>query len=142
MKIFKRYSSPLLFIVMPLLIGCFSSVAVANNYEEIPSMLNVLTNKVQSAVEKGYYEKGEQAVLDYVNKKNPNVMRWFAENNYELRVGVVGDYAVVTVCDEGRPIFEDTYCNPGYPDKDHRKNRTLKSCEITMTAEEAKSFCQ
>ncbi len=104
-------------------------------------MLNVLTNMVQSAVEQGYYEKGNQAVLEYVGKKNPNILKWFDENRYELRIGVVGDYAVVAVCDKGKPVFEDTYCNAGYPDKDHRSNPDLKSCAITMTTDEVKSFC-
>lgn len=125
-----------------LLTGCLSAVSNARDYEEIPSMLNVLTNIVQSAVEQGYYEKGEQAVMEYVDKKNPNILKWFTENNYELRLGVVSVYGVVVVCDNGKPIFEDTYCNAGYPDKDHRNNPNLTSCEITMSPDEVKSICQ
>lgn len=104
-------------------------------------MLNVLTNKAQSALEQGY--KDEQAIRDYVGKKNPDVLKWFDENNYELRMGGIGNYAVVMVCDEGRPVFEDTYCNPGSPDKDHRGNQNLGVCELTMTTvEEVNRFCK
>ena len=113
-----------------------------NNYDEIPSMLNIVTNKAQSALEQGYFEKGEQAVLDYIGKKNQNVYKWFTENNYELRTKPIDGYAVVMVCNEGKPIFEDTYCKPGKPDKDHRGNQTLKSCDITMTIKEVKDFCR
>ncbi|MCC6545312.1 MAG: hypothetical protein IT392_12580 [Nitrospirae bacterium] len=105
-------------------------------------MLNLLTNKAQSAMEQGYFEKDELSVRDYIGKMNPDVLEWFDKNKYELKMGVVGDHSVVMVCDEGRPIFEDTYCNPGYPDKDHRGNQNLKSCEITMTAEEIKRLCK
>lgn len=125
-----------------LLVGCFPTIRGAKYYEEIPPMLDVLTSKAQLAIEEGYYEKGEQAVLDYVKKKNPNVLEWFVDRNYRLRVGVIADYAVVLVCDEGRPIFEDTYCNPGFPNKDHRNNTNLSSCEITMTIEEVLKFCK
>lgn len=112
------------------------------HYEEIPSMLNVLTNKAQSALEQGYFQKGDQAVREYIARKNPNILKWFTDHNYDLQFGVVGDYAIVMVCNESRPIFEDTYCNPGYPDKDHRVNHNLGSCEFTMTVEEVKSFCK
>lgn len=136
-----RFSYTVLFAFV-LLTGCLSAVSNAKDYEEIPSMLNILTNLVQSAVEQGYYEKGDQAVTEYVGKKNPNILKWFAENNYEVRWRVVMSYGVVVVCDRGKPIFEDTYCNAGYPDKDHRGNPNLTSCEITMTPDEVKSICQ
>lgn len=131
-----------LLLVTILITSCLPATLNANNYEEIPSMLDVLTKIVQNAVEQGYFEKGEQTVLEYVYKKNPNNLDWFAKHKYELRIGVVGNYAVVMVCDKGKPIFEDTYCKSGYPDKDHRGNPNLKSCEITMTVEEVNSICQ
>ncbi len=105
-------------------------------------MLNILTNTVQSAVEQGYFQKGESAIWDYVSKKNPNIFNWFKENKYELKVDVVDDYAIVMVCDKGKPIFEDTFCEAGFPDKDHRNNPNLNLCKITMTAEEVQSVCQ
>ena len=135
---YRGYFILVVFLVVILSANCASTAT----YEEIPSMLNILTNKAQSALEQGQFEKGEQAVIDYIRIKNPNVVEWFVKNNYKLRLGVIGDYAVVVVCDKGRPIFEDTYCNPGYPDKDHRGNKNLKLCEITMTIEEVKNFCQ
>lgn len=140
-KDLKQFLSFLLLAII-LFTGCLPYVSKVTDYEEIPSMLNVLTNNVQSAVEQGYFKKGEQAVLEYVSEKNPNVLNWFNEHKYELRVGVVDIYAVVMVCDNGKPIFEDTYCDPGFPDKDHRGNTNLKSCKITMTSEEVRNFCQ
>jgi len=130
----------LLFFVTCL--GCSPYGIKEKNYEEIPSMLNLLTNKVQSAVEEGYFENGEQAVLEYVAEKDPSILKWFDEQKYKLRIGVINNYAVVAVCDDDKPIFEDTYCRPGKPDKDHRLNSDLKSCDITMTAEEISSICQ
>ena len=140
MKKHPEYFIPLIFLAILLLTSC--QTLAYRHYEEIPSMLNVLTNKAQSAFEQGYFEKDEQAVRDYIGKKNPEVLGWFDNNNYELKIGVVGGYSVVMVCDKGRPIFEDTYCNPGYPDKDHRGNQNLRSCEITMTVEEVERFCK
>ena len=141
----RQYKSRFLLSLMAvtiLLVGCLPTIKSAKDYEEIPPMLYILTNKAQLAIEEGYYDKGEQAVLDYVGKKNPDVLEWFVGRNYGLRVGMIADYAVVLVCDKGRPIFEDTYCKHGFPDKDHRSNNNLKSCEITMTIEEVKKFCQ
>lgn len=140
--IYNRNFLPLILIVTILLAGCLSTVTYDNNYEEIPSMLDVLTSKVQIAVEDGHLDKGEQAVLEYVSNINPNVYNWFIERGYEIRVGVVSDYAVVMICDKGQPVFEDTYCDSGPPDKDHRGNPNLKSCEITMTDEEVKDICK
>jgi hypothetical protein len=142
MRQYKKSFLLSLVAVTILLVGCFPTIKGAKDYEEIPPMLDILTNKVQLAIEEGYYDKGEQAVLAHVGMKNPDVLEWFAVRNYELRVGIIADYAVVLVCDEGRPIFEDTYCNPGFPDKDHRSNNNLKSCEISMTIEEVKKFCE
>lgn len=134
-----RYCISFIVIAIFLFIGC--QTIPIRHYEEIPSMLDVLTNKAQSAIEQGY--KDEHAIRDYVGKKNPDVLKWFDENNYELRMGGVGTYAVVMVCDEGRPIFEDTYCNSGFPDKDHRGNQSLVVCEFTMTTiEEVNRFCK
>jgi len=142
MRKYKNHFLLSLMAVAFLLAGCLPTIKGAKDYEEIPPMLTILTNKAQLAIEEGYHDKGEQAVLDYVGNKNPEVLEWFADRNYELRVGVVADYAVVLVCDEGRPIFEDTNCNPGFPDKDYRSNNNLKSCEITVTIEEVKKFCE
>ena len=140
MKIKTRSFLPFFLIIIILISGCVSAV---KKHEDTPSMLTLLTNKAQIAVEDGYFEEGgEQAVLEDVSKKNPNVYNWFIERGYEIRVGVVIGYAVVMVCDKGNPVFEDTYCNGGDPDKDHRGNPNLKSCEITMTIEDVKKFCQ
>ncbi len=143
MKRYKRNFLLCLLIVAVLIAGCLSITTKIKNYEEIPSMLNVLTNKVQIAVEDGYLNKGgEQAVFEYIGKKNPDVLNWFKTREYELSIGVVDIYAVVIVCDDGKPVFEDTYCDPGHPDKDYTNNPNVKSCEITMTIEEVKEICQ
>ena len=131
----------LVFIVILFLAGCASNSTKSQGYAEVPSMLNVLTNKAQMAVEEGLYDKGgEAAVLEYVNTKNPNILTWFSDNALELRVGVIADTAVVMVCDHGIPVYEDTYCRPGEPDKDHR-NSSLQLCEITMTKDEVSEIC-
>jgi len=142
MRQFKSRFILSLVAVTLLFVGCIPAIKSAKDYEEIPPILSILTNKAQLAIEEGYSDKGEQAVFDYIEKKNPNVLEWFKENNYRLRVGVVADYAVVLVCDENRPVFEDTYCNSGFPDKDHRSDNNLRPCEITMTIEEVKEYCQ
>jgi len=131
---------PFIFII--LFAGCTFPGIKTQHFEEIPSMLNVLTNKAQIAVEEGLFNSGgEQAVLEYISKKNPNVLNWFAKRNYELKIGVLADKAVVLVCDEGKPIYEDTYCNPGAPDKNHR-NSSLQACEITMSEIEVTEICK
>lgn len=131
-----------LLIVIFIFSGCAFQINKAQNFEEIPSMLNLLTNKAQIAVEEGLFNNGgEQAVLEYINNKNPNVLSWFNERNYELKIGVIADIAVVLVCDHGKPIFEDTYCNPGAPDKDHSKS-SLQSCKITMSEIEVAEICK
>ena len=123
------------------LAGCATKSPESSGYAEVPSMLNVLTNKAQMAVEEGLYDKGgEAAVVEYVNTKNPNILTWFSDNALELRVGVIADTAVVMVCDHGIPVYEDTYCRPGKPDKDHR-NSSLHLCEITMTKDEVSEIC-
>jgi hypothetical protein len=93
-----RYFTIVFLLSIFLLAGCPPFVNKSASYEEIPSMLNVLTNSVQSAVEQGYFNNGEQAVIDYVRSKNPNIIDWFEENNFNLRVDVVEDIAVVMVC--------------------------------------------
>lgn len=50
-----------------LLTSCSHSVS-NSKYDEIPSMLNVLTNKAQSAIEQGYLDSGEQAVREYIGR--------------------------------------------------------------------------
>ena len=140
MKKYKGLLS-LVFIVILFLAGCASNSTKSQGYPEVPSMLNVLTNKAQMAVEEGLYDKGgEAAVLEYVNTKNPSILTWFSDNALELRVGVIADTAVVMVCDHGIPVYEDTYCRPGAPDKDHR-NSSSQLCEITMTKEEVSEIC-
>jgi hypothetical protein len=105
-------------------------------------MLNILTNKAQLAVEEGLFNTGgEQAVLEYIGKKNSNVLNWFAERNYELKIGIIAGMAVVLVCDQGKPVFEDTYCNPGAPDK-NRLNSSPQSCEIIMSEIEVSEICK
>lgn len=140
MKKYPGYFIPFIFLAIILLTSC--KTLPKQRYEEIPSMLNLLTNKAQSAFEQGYFDKGEYAVREYISNRNPEVLGWFDKNNYELRIGVVGGYSVVMVCDKSGPIFEDTYCNPGYPDKDHRDNQNLRLCELTMTVEEVERFCK
>ena len=105
-------------------------------------MLNLLTNIAQSAVEQGYFAGGEEAVLKYISEKNPNVYGWVQEHSYEIRVGLIDNYAAIMVCDDGKPVFEDTFCESGPPDKDHRGNTNQEPCEITMTREEVKDICK
>ena len=133
---YKKYLIPFVII---LLSGC--QILPNRDYEELPSMLTVLTIKAQGALEQGYFGD-EQTARDHVRSKNPEVWEWFDKNGYELRMGKVGDYAVVTVCDKNRPIFEDTFCKAGYPDKDHRKDHDTKSCGLTMTVEEVDGICR
>jgi hypothetical protein len=141
-KEYMRKLAAFFLITVVLNVGCIKAITKTDKYEEIPSMLNILTNKVQSAVEDGYFANGEQVLLAYVSEKYPNVYNWFEDRSYELRIDVVDGYAVVMVCDEGMPVFEDTYCNAGFPDKDHRGTSDFKSCEITMTIEEVKNICE
>ena len=129
-------------IVIFLITGCAFHINKTQHYEEIPPMLNILTNKAQIAVEEGLFNKGgESAVFEYIKGRNPNVLSWFDDRNYVLKIGVVSDTAVVLVCNQDKPIFEDTYCKPGEPDKDHR-NSSLKACEITMSEEEVTEICK
>ncbi len=124
-----------------LFAGCHKYL-IKKDYEQIPSMLNVLTNKAQSALEEGYLNNGEKAAREYIMGKNPDVLIWFDKNDYEVRMRNIEGYAVVLVCDNGKPVFEDTYCNPGEPDKDYRDNKSLEACEFTMTSEEVNSLCK
>ena len=140
--IYKRSLFFILLLATIILTSCSYVVNSHKNYDEIPSMLNVLTNKVQIAFEDGYFDKGKEAGLEYIRKKYPNVYDWFDKRQYEIEVGTVDEYAVVMVCDKGRPIFEDTYCSGGPPDIDHRNELNLKSCKITMTVEEVKNICK
>ncbi|MDD3815548.1 MAG: hypothetical protein PHZ02_12990 [Desulfocapsaceae bacterium] len=122
--------------------GCAFHGSNLQQYEEIPSMLNVLTNKAQIAVEDGVFNTGgEQAVIEFIRTKNSNVLSWFTERNYELKIGVIADTAVVMVCDQNKPIYEDTYCKSGAPDKNHI-NSYLQSCEITMSEIEIAGICK
>lgn len=141
----KQFKNCFFFLLLAVAIshsGCISTIKGVKNYEEIPPMLYILTNKAQLAIEEGYYDRGEQAVLDYIGGRNPVVLEWFKDRNYKIKVGMIVNYAVVLVCDEDKPIFEDTYCNSGPPDKDFRSNNDLYTCQITMTNEEVKNFCQ
>jgi len=122
--------------------GCVFHGSNPQQYEEIPSMLNVLTTKAQIAVEDGVFNAGgEQAVIEFIRTKNSNVLSWFTERNYELKIGVIAGTAVVLVCDQNKPIYEDTYCKPGAPDKNHI-NSSLQSCEITMSEIEIAEICK
>jgi|GEM_PF-2372776 len=142
MRIFSKGIFHSLLLLTLLFSGCLYNTYTSKSYDEIPPMLCLLTNKAQSAIEQGYFAQGEQAVLDYLASKNPNVYNWFTERNFKVRVNVVDDYAVVLVCDGGKSIFEDTYCSSGPPDKDHREKTNQKACEFSMTTEEIKSFCE
>ena len=128
----------LLFIVS----GCAQISKGTKDYEEIPPMLSVLTNVAQSAIEQGYFQNGEQSVLDYIAKKKPKYTKWFEERGYKIRVAEVANHAVVMVCDDGKAVFEDTYCSGAFPDKDHSANSNQIGCEITMTKEEIKRICR
>lgn len=121
--------------------GCLYNKYASERYQEIPPMLRLLTNKAQNAIEQGYFDKGEQAVLDYLANKNPNVCNWFKDRNLKVRVNEVDGYAVVLVCDGEKPIFEDTYCSAGPPDKDYREETIKKTCEFSMTINEIKNIC-
>ena len=128
-------------IFLFVLSGCACHGIKTQRIEEIPSMLNILTNIAQVAVEEGAYVRGgEHAVIEYIENKDPSILSWFKDRSYELRIGVVADTAVVMVCGQGKPIYEDTYCDPGAPDKDHR-NSSIRSCEITMSETEIKEIC-
>ena len=109
-------------------------------YEEIPPMLSVLTNVAQGAVEKGYSVQGQDSALVYIGKEKPQFIDWFRGHWYQLLIEKVADYAVVMVCDNGKAVFEDTYCKEGFPDKDHRGKNI--GCEITMTEEEVEEICR
>ena len=123
-----------------IVIGCARPSNGIKNYEEIPPMLSVLTNVAQGGIEKGYSEKGEQSVLNFITQKKPILIEWFKNRGYKVQVAKVADRAVVMVCDNGEAIFEDTYCNGGFPDKDHRGKDI--GCEFTMTEEEVKKNCR
>jgi hypothetical protein len=142
MKSIKEKILHAILILIFIFAGCALPGTKTQHYDEIPSMLNVLTNKAQSAVDDGLFDRGgEQAIFEYINNKNPNTISWFTKRNYVLKIGVVADTAVVLVCDQGKPIFEDTYCNPGAPDKD-RRNSSQQSCEITMSEIEVRAICK
>jgi hypothetical protein len=142
MKNFGRIASILIFIASLSIAGCAFQSSKSIGYPEVPSMLNILTNKAQIAVEEGYFDKGgETAVLEYVNNKSPNTLTWFSDQGLDLRVGVVSATAIVMVCDQGAPVYEDTYCRPGAPDKDHR-NSSIQECEIIMTEAEVLKACE
>ena len=142
MKRIKKLFLPEIILLIFVFTGCAFHGTKTQQIEEIPSMLNVLTNKAQIAVEEGIFNKGgEQAVKEYIRNKNPNIMSWFIERDFELRIGVIADTAVVMVCSLDKPIYEDTYCKPGAPDKDHR-NSSIQSCEITMSEMEISEICK
>ena len=137
-KIFLTEIIILLFVCT----GCAFHGTKTQQYEEIPSMLNVLTNKAQIAVEEGVFNAGgEQAVIEFIRNKNSNILSWFTERNYELKIGVITDIAVVLVCDQNKPIYEDTYCKPGAPDKNHSTS-SLRACEIKMSEIEIAGICK
>ncbi len=141
MKFFEKIASVVILIVSLSLSGCAFQSAKSQGYPEVPSMLNVMTNKAQIAVEEGLYDiGGESAVLEYVSNKSPNNVKWFSDRDLQLKIGVVSDTAVVMVCDQGIPVYEDTYCRPGAPDKDHRVS-SLQLCEITITEEDILKAC-
>jgi uncharacterized protein YcfL len=124
-----------------LLSGCSNQKQVPKSYAEVPSMLNILTNKAQVVVENGGSGQNEVAVLKAVREMNPKVASWFDDQALELKIGAVAETAVVMVCDQGRPVYEDTYCQPGAPDRDHR-NSGLETCEITITEQDLMDICQ
>lgn len=133
----KRYA--LFVLLFTLLISCSYLPSSTKQYEEITPMLTVLTNVAQRAIEQGYYDKGEQAVLEYISQKKPQYTKWFEDRGYKIKVSEVADHAVVLICDYGKAVFEDTYCSAGFPDKDHRGKSI--PCEFTMTKEEVKQIC-
>jgi len=135
---FKRCAA--IIFLLSLILSCSHLSDKKDQYDEISPMLNVLTNVVQRAVEQGYSDKGEQAVLEYISQKKPNYSKWFEDRGYRIRFSEIADYAVVMICDDDKAVFEDTYCKPGPPDKDHRGKGI--PCEFTMTEEEARQICR
>ena len=142
MKLLRIYSLIIFLVGSVLFCGCSTCKIFGRNYDEIPPMLDVLTKKVQVALEKGYYKGDENALLEYVAQKDPNTLNWFVDKNYEIRVSEIAENAVVLICDDGKALFEDTSCKSGPPDRDYRNNSTCKPCEITMTLEEVKAICE
>ena len=135
----KRVQNVYFIIILAMIGAC--AVPKTRHYEEIPSMLNLVTSKAQIAVDDGVYKTGGQrAVIEYIRSKNPEVLRWFTERDYELIIGVVADTAVVLVCDQGKPVYEDTYCRPGKPDRDH-SDSALEACVITLSESQIAEIC-
>ena len=136
-----RVSLAVVVLTALFLTGCFHQKQASNGYAEVPPMLSIVTLKAQVAVEQGVSQNGESAVLEAVGGMNSNVVDWFDEQGLELKIGTVADTAVVLVCDQGTPVYEDTYCQPGAPDRDHRGSG-LESCEITMTEQDVLEICE
>jgi len=139
MKISKKL---LLLLTFVLFNGCLSTFFNTKNYEEIPSMLTNITRNAQMAIKKGHDKNGEEAILKYIQEKNPDIYSWFQEQGYKIKVKKVDAYAVVLICDKDEPLFEDTYCNSGKPDKDYTEQSKVGPCEVTMTIDEVRKICK
>lgn len=139
-----KLSALFIIIIMGLCFstGCQCWKSKDERYNEIPSMLNTLTNNIQLACEEGYFDDGEAAGLDRFRDEYPNTYNWFVERGYTIRVSCVSDYAVVMICDGKKTLFEDTYCKGGPPDRDYTKDSNCIPCEITMTPEEVETICE
>jgi hypothetical protein len=142
LKTKPNYLPALLVIFTILLTGCSTTTINAKDYEEIPSMLNVLTNKIQLAVEDGHFAAGEKALMEHMNKAHPNILKWFDEHGYTVKADVKSGRAVVMICDGEKPLFEDTNCAAGKPDKDHRNSTLPEPCIPTMSANDVAVVCQ
>ncbi len=125
-----------------LIFGCAHFPNDSKDHEDVIEMLSVLTSFAQGALQKGYFEDGEQDFLEYLAAKKPKLNKWFVERGYTIRAAEVADHAVIMICYGDKAIFEDTDCVAGKPDRDYRKNLNHTDCEITMTKEEVKKICQ
>lgn len=124
-----------------LLTGCLPAISKEDRHVEVPPMLDVLTNVAQSALEQGYFDGNEAAVVEYIRKRKPNIYNWFNERDYRIRVKAIANVAVVLICSKNRPIFEDTYCRSGPPDRDYTETQGTTACEFTMTSGEILIIC-
>ncbi len=134
----KKTNIYIFILLLIFIVGC--GLKYTKDYEEIPSMLNILTNKVQLAVNNKKIANNKDELIKYLKSNHQNTYNWFTEHGYEINVDLIKGIAVVMICDDGKPVFEDTYCHAGAPDKDYRKSN-LTSCETTMTEKEVKQIC-
>ncbi|MFZ2634324.1 MAG: hypothetical protein WA081_05855 [Desulfosalsimonadaceae bacterium] len=143
MRIFIKSQFSWFFILLILMPACQSVAPGRQNYDELITKLDGLTKKTQVALEEGYFDKGQKEGLEYIKNLNPVAYNWFVEKGYVIKVAGVDGHAVVLICKDGKPLFEDTDCMPnGSPDKDRTISPNPGLCEITMTAEDVNAICK